>query len=65
MGVDLVRELFDRNPDVIAVARPETRNKREYVTRYVPESAIPRVHARLVADQQKLIKLKPKRRATH
>jgi hypothetical protein len=65
MGVDLVRELFDREPDVMAIDRPETRNKRGYVTRYVPESAIRRVHAELVADQQKLIKMKPKRRATH
>ena len=49
MSTDLVRELFSQEPDVVAVSRPETRDKRSYTTLYIPESAVRRIQSRLAA----------------
>jgi hypothetical protein len=53
MGIDLVRELFADDDDVMDVDRPETRNKRGYTTGYISNSAMKRVHAKLIAARQR------------
>jgi hypothetical protein len=47
LSVKTVRRLFDNEPGVIELANPETRFKRAYVTRRVPESVLLRVHRKL------------------
>ena len=42
-----VRRLFENEPGVIELANAETRFKRGYVTRRVPESVLLRVHRKL------------------
>jgi len=54
MGVDLVRELFADEPGVLTIDRPETLNKRDYTTRFIPASVISRVHDRWVKRKQRL-----------
>jgi transposase-like protein len=42
-----VRRLFASEPGVVELANEETRSKRSYVTRRIPESVLRRVHRRL------------------
>jgi hypothetical protein len=42
-----VRRLFASEPGVVELANEETRTKRSYVTRRIPESVLRRVHRRL------------------
>jgi hypothetical protein len=42
-----VRRLFASEPGVVELANEETRSKRSYVTRRIPESVLKRVHRRL------------------
>ena len=42
-----VRRLFAAEPGVVELANEETRSKRGYVTRRIPESVLRRVHRRL------------------
>jgi hypothetical protein len=44
-----VRYLFANEPDVIKDIKPETRNKREYCSMRISESAARRVYAKLTA----------------
>jgi hypothetical protein len=43
----VIRGLFEREPGVLLIDRPETRNKRRYRSLSIPESVVRRVHARL------------------
>jgi len=45
---DTVRVLFSNLPGVLKFNRPETRNKRGYLTLRIPESVAAKVHAELV-----------------
>jgi predicted transcriptional regulator len=42
-----VRRLFASEPGVVELANEETRSKRSYVTRRIPESVLRHVHRRL------------------
>jgi hypothetical protein len=42
-----VRRLFASEPGVVELANEETRSRRSYVTRRIPESVLRRVHRRL------------------
>lgn len=42
-----IRELFEDEPGVIKITRPEQMNKRRYTTLRIPESVATRVHSRL------------------
>ena len=42
-----VRRIFEKEPGVIELRNEETRFKRAYVTRRIPESILKRVHRRL------------------
>jgi len=42
-----VRRLFASEPGVVELANEETRSKRSYITRRIPESVLRRVHRRL------------------
>ena len=42
-----VRRLFASEPGVVELANQETRSKRSYITRRIPESVLRRVHRRL------------------
>lgn len=44
---DFIRELFEDEPGVLKVERPETMNKRRYTSLRIPESVAERVHSRL------------------
>lgn len=44
---DVIRQLFRDYPGVLKIARPETRNKRGYVSIRIPESVAMRRHAEL------------------
>jgi hypothetical protein len=47
MSVKTVRTLFKREPGVVEFGNGESRFKRVYVTRRIPESVVKRVHRRL------------------
>ena len=47
LSVKTVRTLFKREPDVVEFGNGESRFKRVYVTRRIPESVVKRVHRRL------------------
>jgi hypothetical protein len=49
LSVDTIRELFENEPGVMVIARPETRLKRRYRTFRVPQSVAVRVHTRLAS----------------
>lgn len=42
----VVRSMFENEPDVLTIKRPETRYKRGYTTYKIPESVVRRVYAR-------------------
>ena len=44
---DTIRAIFSGLPGVLKIIRPETRNKRGYVTLRIPESVVQKVHAEL------------------
>ncbi len=44
---DTIRDLVREESGVLAVSRPETRNKRAYTTLSIPDSVAKRVHERL------------------
>jgi len=47
MSADSIRALFETEPDVLKLDRPEQRYKRGYTSYYIPESVARRVYARL------------------
>jgi hypothetical protein len=49
LSVDTIREIFQGEPGVLVIERPQTKYKRRYRTFRVPESVAVRVHNRLVA----------------
>ena len=42
-----IRKLFQNEPGVVALGTEESRSKRAYITRRIPESVMRRVHRRL------------------
>ncbi|HEY1810645.1 MAG TPA: hypothetical protein VGG42_18940 [Acidobacteriaceae bacterium] len=44
---DFVRDLFEHEPGVLKVERPERMNKRRYTSLRIPESVAAKVHFRL------------------
>lgn len=47
LGVDVVRRLFENDPDVIKIGHDEILHKRRYITLKIPESVVRRVHRRI------------------
>jgi hypothetical protein len=42
-----VRRLFENEPGIVEIGHEESRSKRSYKTRRIPESVLQRVHRRL------------------
>jgi hypothetical protein len=47
-----IRDLFEHEPGVLKITRPERLHKRRYVTLRIPASVAKRVHARLDAGRR-------------
>jgi len=43
----VIRHLFEKEPGVLIIERPETRKKQRYRSFAIPESVVRRVHTRL------------------
>ena len=48
-GVDVIRKLFENDPEVIKVGHQELYRTRKYVSLRIPESAVRRVHHKLTS----------------
>ena len=44
VGTDLIRDIFEDEPGVLRIARPETSRKRGYTTLRIPQSTLDRVY---------------------
>jgi hypothetical protein len=47
LGVDKIREIFEKEPDTIKLKNPAKKGKRAYTTLRIPESVAARVQAKL------------------
>jgi hypothetical protein len=49
LSPDKVREIFEREPDVLVIGDRNPRHKRRYLTLRIPQTVLERVHNRLAA----------------
>ncbi len=51
-STNVIRDLFENEPGVLKIVRPEKLHKRRYVSLRIPASVAARVHARLDAKRR-------------